>query len=385
MADVHQFPCTACGADLAYQPGTHALACNHCGQQHGIKVLQDDGVDELDYFNALEDKINTLEVVNEVVVNCSNCASVFEFKENLHSGECPYCGSKIVSEKHLNQHIKPWGLLPFKISSEQAWQEYKKWIGRLWFAPSQLKKYARKSKQLNGMYSPYWTYDSTAFTQYSGQRGTYYQVPTQVQVKVNGRWVTQTRMVTKIRWTPVSGQITQSFNDILVYASQTLPRTIARELEPWDLQHLQTYQNEYLSGFRSEVYQVDLEQGFNHHIDRIKPAIRQGIEQNIGGDTQRINNAKTKYSEIRFRHILLPFWVAGFQFNKKTYQFVVNARTGEVQGDRPYSKVKIFFAIVAAILLSLIVVYFFSQAYLGTDASLNLPLEILNDFFYQLQ
>ena len=39
----------------------------------------------------------------------------------------------------------------------------------------------------------------------------------------------------------------------------------------------------------------------------------------------------------------MPVYIGAYRFNQKVYQVIVNARTGEVQGDRPYSFWKIFF------------------------------------------
>ena len=72
--------------------------------------------------------------------------------------------------------------------------------------------------------------------------------------------------------------------------------------------------------------------------------IQQDIAHDIGGDHQRINSLDTRYGEIRYKHVLLPIWLSAFRFRDKTYRFVVNGRTGEVQGERPYSPFKIALA-----------------------------------------
>jgi hypothetical protein len=63
---------------------------------------------------------------------------------------------------------------------------------------------------------------------------------------------------------------------------------------------------------------------------------------------RRIHATDTRYGGIHFKHILLPVWMSAFRFRDKVYRFVVNGRTGEVQGERPYSAGKIAFAIVLA-------------------------------------
>ena len=63
----------------------------------------------------------------------------------------------------------------------------------------------------------------------------------------------------------------------------------------------------------------------------------------------------TTYIDPAFQHLLLPVWIGAYQFSGKVYQLAVNARTGEVQGERPYSAWKIA-ALVLAIILLIIVI-----------------------------
>ena len=75
------------------------------------------------------------------------------------------------------------------------------------------------------------------------------------------------------------------------------------------------------------------------------------MRQRIGGDTQRIHNIDSNYEAITFKHLLLPVWLMAYRYKDKPYQIFINAATGEVQGERPYSVWKILFAVltVAAI------------------------------------
>jgi hypothetical protein len=82
------------------------------------------------------------------------------------------------------------------------------------------------------------------------------------------------------------------------------------------------------------------------------PVIRRDIERDIGGDRQRIHAVETRYADIRFKHILLPVWISAFRFRDRVYRFLVNGRTGEVQGERPYSAWKIAFAVLLAAVLA---------------------------------
>jgi hypothetical protein len=65
------------------------------------------------------------------------------------------------------------------------------------------------------------------------------------------------------------------------------------------------------------------------------------VRADIGGDEQMVQSIDTQHFDVTFKHILLPIWIAAYRFSGKIYQVVVNARTAEVQGERPYSVWKI--------------------------------------------
>ncbi len=98
-----------------------------------------------------------------------------------------------------------------------------------------------------------------------------------------------------------------------------------------------------------ESYAVDLEDGFTDAKGKMTPKIRESIRRDIGGDKQRISGIRTEYSSITFKHVLLPVWISTYRFKEKIYRVLVNARTAEVQGERPWSWIKITLAALAAI------------------------------------
>jgi hypothetical protein len=54
--------------------------------------------------------------------------------------------------------------------------------------------------------------------------------------------------------------------------------------------------------------------------------------------------------------LLLPVWIGAYRFQSKVYQVAVNARTGEVQGERPYSAGKIALLVAVIVLVILIII-----------------------------
>lgn len=339
--------CKDCGAWLEYTPGTSTLDCQYCGAKNDIVTAGPPGeVEEIDFETFVSTQVNTAEQITVATVKCDSCGASSTLKPNVTADKCPFCDSPLVIKNGTTDSIiRPKYMLPFSIDKNKGLDGFKGWLHKLWFAPSDLKKYAQNDR-LNGMYIPYWTYDSNTSSSYSGMRGDDYYTTETYTTTVNGQSQTQTRSVKRTRWFPVSGYVSNAFDDVLVIASSSLPEKYANELEPWDLTNLSNFDEQYLSGFRTERYQLDVKEGFGKAKNRMEGVIRESIRRDIGGDHQQITSVNTKYADITFKHILLPIWLSAYRYRGKVYRFMINGRTGEVQGERPYSFWKIFFTVV---------------------------------------
>ena len=105
-----------------------------------------------------------------------------------------------------------------------------------------------------------------------------------------------------------------------------------------------------------------MEQGFEIGKEIMDDKIRVAIRHHIGGDEQRIHSVSTQHSNISFKHILLPVWISAYKYKEKVYRFLVNARTGEVQGERPWSWIKIALTAIAVTGLIGAGIYIYQQA-----------------------
>jgi hypothetical protein len=276
-----------------------------------------------------------------------------EFAAATHARTCPFCATPVVTDTGTHRHIKPKGVLPFVLVEAQARAAMTDWLGRLWFAPNGLQAYARKGRRMEGIYVPYWTFDARTASRYTGERGTIYY-ETQTVIRDGKR---ETVQVPRVRWTPARGQVARFFDDVLVLASKSLPKRFTDALEPWDLTALQPYLPQYLAGFRAEAYQVDLDAGHAEARGLMDRQIERDVRFDIGGDQQRIHHIETQVSDVTFKHVLLPVWLAAYKYRGKTYRFVVNGQTGRVQGERPWSAWKIALAVVLGALLAAAIGY----------------------------
>ncbi len=284
-------------------------------------------------------------------VECATCGAAVVFEPPDVAGQCPFCTSKIVAQpRSADPLIAPQGLLPFGVPKGPAVESLRSWLKSRWFAPNDLKRVANPER-LEGIYLPFWTYDAEADTAYRGERGEHYWVQETYTVMVDGRPQQQTRQVRKTRWYPASGQVHDSFDDILVPASKAIVSKRLDDLEPWGLEKVEPYNPSYLAGFKAQRYQVKLEEGLQVARGRMEAVIEGTVRGDIGGDEQRVDAMDVRLSDVTFKHLLLPVWLGAYKFQEKVYQIAVNARTGEVSGERPYSAAKIALLVIGILLL----------------------------------
>ena len=351
------FPCEKCGADLEFHIGQQDLKCPFCGHEKLIELTVDVEIAEQDFRAILEKVREWREQSGESSndgqseVRCSGCGANVVFVGSLTSSECPYCGAPIQRDKVHDspKRIPVHGILSFQVEKEKARMNLSEWVRSRWFAPNEFLKRGVEGR-FNGVYLPFWTYDSMTFSRYCGERGDHYYVT----VTVNG----QAKQEQRTSWTSVSGSHQRFFDDVLVLATKGMSRELMDSLEPWPLAELQSFSQELLAGFMARTYEVELDEGFPIAQKRIDAGIASDVRGLIGGDEQRITEIKTRYDAITFKHLLLPVWLLAYRYNDKSFQVLVNAVTGEVQGERPYSFWKITLTVLSVLAVVGLFVYF---------------------------
>ena len=140
-------------------------------------------------------------------------------------------------------------------------------------------------------------------------------------------------------------------DDVLVVASQGLPRKIAQRFSTFDTSRLMPYDPRYLAGWRAEEYAVELGEAWTEAQQTIEQEQYARCGRDVPGDTHRGLQVQNQYSAETFKHVLLPLWIASYRYGDKPYRFLVNGQTGEVQGEAPISWVKVTLFVLMILLV----------------------------------
>ena len=276
--------CPQCGGTMDFDPKTGGLKCPYCDYEEKITQTREDAgtAEELDFTKA-EETANCNWGVETKTVICKMCGGESVYDALQIAGQCPYCGSNQVMEEKGKNTLAPGGVCVFKIDKKAAADNFKKWLGKRFFCPKIVKETAQADK-FQGLYLPYWTFDTDTVTNYTARYG-----KDRRRRKSNGEYETVTD------WYQTRGTHTQFIDDELINASTQHDRSLMAKLEPFNTKDNLTYKPEYIAGFASERYAVGLKEGWEKAKSSIYAKLRKNIRHNIlkEKNADRVDHLKT--------------------------------------------------------------------------------------------
>jgi hypothetical protein len=349
--------CPQCGGQMKFDAAQGAPACPFCGHvMHTAETTET--VEDHDLVTALRDTKSKAKGfgVQVKALKCQACGATNNVAPNVTSTHCPFCGSNQVVEQQPDPNmIRPESLIPFKVDEGRANTLFIKWLGSGLFHPGDLKRYGGAQK-LDGVYLPFWTFDADAYSRWRAESGDYYYETQTVTVTRDGKQVQETQQVQKVRWYPSSGQRRGRYDDVLVYATESIDVKMINKIYPYHTQELAPYAPSYLSGWAAEAYSIELERAWQLGKDIIQSKEYDECRRDVPGDTHRNLRVNTALSNLTYKHVLLPVWLASYRYNEKVYRFMINGQTGEVQGQKPISWIKVAIAVAIAIAIIVVIV-----------------------------
>lgn len=343
--DITDKKCPNCAATIEYDPDTRKMTCPYCGYMREIPAPESGkDIEELDFESAkLRKSLDWGTSTKQLI--CKNCAAEAMYDEAETAGCCPFCGSTQVMPVDNDENVMaPQGVVPFEISNEKAGFMFKMWLKNKFFAPKQAKEIC-KPENFQGLYLPYWTYDTNTTSSYDAKLG--------FDKREGDKTVTT--------WRHYRGIYQEFIDDEVVYASRKTKNQYINNVSVFDFKKLKPYDPQFISGFVAERYTLGLDDGWEvakkSIKDRLKSNLSSKLRKQYKADHVSEVNMSTSFDDITFKYILAPIWIANFKYNDKEYSFAVNGQTGKVSGSAPVSGLKVFLTILA-IIAALIILYF---------------------------
>jgi hypothetical protein len=279
-------------------------------------------------------------------IECQSCYAITVLAQGQMTHTCPFCGSSSVIQGDAAQDaLRPRFLIPFKLTQEQCQTKVSEWLGGNWLTPRKLRQMAGPGTFM-AIYLPFWTFDARTSARWRAQVGydhteRYYS---------NGEW--KTRTVTNWRWE--SGHVTRRFDDLLVSGTAKIKEGVLVRINTFDMNNLAPYEATYLAGYQAQSYDTPLETAWETGRSQMREDTRLACRANAldhGGDHLRSFSMELDFGDESWRHILLPVYLAAYDYGDENYQVVVNGESGAVGGERPVDWTKIVVLIAAGLAL----------------------------------
>ncbi len=140
MEGMANYKCNACGGNIAFNPTTQKLVCEHC---------------RAEYLNLNKDKKTQVSSDNYNNYDCLSCGAKLVADKLTIATECAFCGSNVVLSDKSNTHTQPEYILPFAITKEKAMGLFRELCKKEKLAPREITKQSKISR-MQGVYVPAW-------------------------------------------------------------------------------------------------------------------------------------------------------------------------------------------------------------------------------------
>lgn len=354
QAQVSRYQCKECGSpDLRFDSDSQKLKCQRCDSEFAVEEYEEG-------LSALRAPA-TPDVAERVsAFTCPGCGATVGVAKDRIATDCPYCGSHYTVESETTlTFMQPDGIIPFACSRDRMRDVFRGWIKRGWFRPSKLKKMGRLA-EAQGIYVPFWAYDTDVFSRWTATSGDYYYVTqTYTTTDSQGHRVTRTRQVRRVRWYPSSGRHSGSYRNITVSGSANLEQRWVDKLLPFPLNGLKEYDRDYFAGWEAEDFTVPEEQAWEVAEGKARDEEDRICRSRVPGDTYRNFRMWCRFFNISYRRYCFPIWFASYRFRQRVFQVFVNGFTGEIHGEKPISVWKVLLFALGVVAVALLLYMFF--------------------------
>ncbi len=359
--------CPACGAALIFDPETGKMKCESCNNLYESYQLQEDIKRQADrelkhspdtdststqlsdasdsnkrqqkpvsfnpessFDNPIYDHasdhneqldnpdISDDETMECSIYTCTACGAEIMVNDIEVSTFCSYCGQPTLIFSRVVNAKKPRYIIPFSVTKERAAALIKETFANGELVPDDVKNI--KMDRVRGIYIPYWLYDI------------HYEDRQLLQGTVGSGKNSQTFFYSR--------KAECNFEHLAMEASQRLNDVVSRKLNPYHAAYMKDFSVEYLSGFYSDMFDVDLDRLKGQAILRAQSTFDNEMKRSVAASKVQILKKKPSFEITHTDYALYPAWFFTFRSEGRPYTLLVNGQTEKVVGSVPYDKGK---------------------------------------------
>jgi DNA-directed RNA polymerase subunit RPC12/RpoP len=340
VEDPTTYKCPQCGATTKYDIAAGGVACEHCGYTAAAQAQKVGMHAQRSEF--------TLETLSQAekgwgldrrVLHCDSCGAELAIAEGALTATCPFCASNRVNLRQApSENLRPRFVIPFKITTEVLHQRAHDWLGKGWFHPDGLAD-SSAIDRFTGVYLSFWTFDANIGSDWNAEVGY------ERQERYYDASAKEFRTRTVIDWHWERGHVVTQVKNLLISGTSRLSRLILEKVYPFNLNDLETYSPDFLAGWQALTYDITLPKAWETGKASMRDKAKSACYADIPTNHVRNFSMSADFSDEAWRYVLLPVYVAAYQFETKTYQVMVNGQTGTVAGQKPVAWWKIWLAI----------------------------------------
>lgn len=215
------------------------------------------------------------------------------------------------------------GIIPFKISKQQASEYFAKYLKKKFGVPKELKNYAANQK-LTGVYVPVWNFTLNVSAVYNAsvqdlkkdERGSYYSVSK-----------------------PVFGDRFKHIKSLDESATNAEFDVFLNLFDEDDYAEIIPYTPEYTYGFRVDTIDKDIHEFYHKITDKAENELEREIKSFLYDKYKDISdiNVESRADDVFFNFTYVPVYVNTYKKKDKVYKTYISGTTGKVVGKSPTS------------------------------------------------
>ena len=330
MADVMNFKCPCCGAQLTYSGKTEQMSCEYCGA--GFSVEQAKAAQEAEAEDAAsssmvwttKEKLLIADENGKVTgYRCPSCTAEMVADDKTAATECPYCGNQAIIPESFSGLYQPEYVLPFKVDKESAKSKLKDFVRGKKLLPKTFTANNRIDS-ITGLYVPFWLYSCKA-------EGSVTYEGVKKSKREDDKFIYEKNDFYRVKR---SGEM--NFDKIPVDASTKMDDAVMDSLEPYDMSKAVKYDAAYFSGYLADRYDVEEKDAQPRANERVRNTFREKMRAQVTGyDTVEEKNETINLSEAKAEYAMFPVWMMTTKYEGNSYTFGINGQSGKMVGELP--------------------------------------------------